>query len=357
MRVGINYPWLHCGWDFGPEPPGYGPRTPRSEVRDDLVRLAQAGVSIVRWFVLADGFAYGTGETAPRREKKGFRFTAEAELPAGFVDDFVALLALCDELGLQLLPVLIDHQFVFPGLARDSEDGRTLALWDRTPRAGQKPSLRLLAARERASRLPLGYVKGGRADVIGEPRVSQRFFEHALVPLLVASKRHARAIFAWELINEPEWIMRRVPFEPGFRLAQAAVCRFMQAGLSVIRDHGFVSTIGFARARTLRALAARLPALDLNQIHYYPRARFARLSPARFANAKPTILGEFATRSDALGPWPDLPSAGQAIAARLTLAQERGYQAALLWSYRAQDRATLEERGMIEQEIASFVRG
>jgi hypothetical protein len=355
VKVGINYPWLHCGWDFGPEPPGYGPRVARAELRADLTRLARAGVQIVRWFVLADGFVYGTGELGPQREKGTFRFTAEAALPASFVDDFASLLALCAELGLQLLPVLIDYHFAFPGLARDSEDARTLSLWDRTPRRGQKPSLRLLVARERASRLPAGYVKGGRADVIADSASTGRFIERVLVPLLAASQRYEHAIYAWELINEPEWIMRRMPFEPGFRLPRAAVCRFMERGLGVIRDHGFLATVGFARARSLRSLQGELPALALNQLHYYPRGRFARLAPARFANGRPAILGEFATESAVLGPWPDLPAGRQDIAARLALAREHGYQAALLWSYRARDRATLADCTLLEREISRFV--
>jgi hypothetical protein len=162
------------------------------------------------------------------------------------------------------------------------------------------------------------------------------------------------AVYAWELINEPEWIMRRLPFTSSFRMPVEVVCRFMQTGLSAIRDHGFTATVGFARARTLRALLGKLPALDLNQVHYYPRWRLARLADARFANGRPSVLGEFATRGDLLGPWPDLPASRQDIAARLVHAQHRGYQAALLWSYRARDRATLDDRDEIERQLRAF---
>ncbi len=354
MRVGINYPWLHCGWDFGPEPPGYGPRITRAELCADLTRLAQAGVSIVRWFVLADGFSYGVGEQAPQRERSGFRFEAGAELDPAFLDDFAALLALCAELGLQLLPVLIDHQFAFPGLDRHSTDARTLLRWDHAPATPQRRSLRLRGARERAARLPPGYVKGGRGDVIADPRATQRFLDNVLSPLIGASRRNAQAVYAWELINEPEWIMRRIPFAPSFRMPVATLCRFMQAGLSVIRDHGFAATIGFARAKTLRALQGRLPAMSLDQVHYYPRGPFARLAAARSANGRSSVLGEFATRSDLLGPWPELPASRQDIAARLAHAQRQGFEAALLWSYRARDRATLEDRAEIEREVMRY---
>jgi len=355
VRVGINYPWLHCGWDFGSVPPGYGARVAAAELRADLTRLARAGVTIVRWFVLADGFTYGVDEHAPQRAPSGFRFAAEAELEPAFFADFVALLGLCAELGLQLLPVLIDHQFAFPGLDRHSVDAATLLRWDHAPTTDRR-SLRLQRARERAARLPAGYVKGGRGDVIADARARQRFLDNVLSPLVSASRRHAQAVYAWELINEPEWIMRRTPFAPRFHLPVASVCNFMQAGLSAIRDHGFMATVGFARAKTLRALHERLPALSLDQIHYYPRGLFARLADARSESARPSVLGEFATRRDLLGRWPDLPASRQDICERLAYAEQRGYQAALLWSYRARDRATLEDRAAIEREIMRYTR-
>ena len=89
VRAGINYPWLHCGWDFGTPPPGYGTRAGDFElVSSDFKRLAASGVSIVRWFVLADGFVYGTGAQAPQRGRSSFQFTAEPALDPALCLEF-----------------------------------------------------------------------------------------------------------------------------------------------------------------------------------------------------------------------------------------------------------------------------
>jgi hypothetical protein len=361
MLVGINYPWLRCGWDFGAPPPGYGPRPAlEEELARDFARLRAAGVQIVRWFVLADGFTYGSGASAPRREGHGWSFEA-AELPTSFFADFERLLVLCAQSELQLLPVLIDFHWGFPGLDQHTRDAATLELWDRTPRAAR--ALRLHAARARAARLPEGFVKGGRGELLRDRRESARFFERALVPLLAASRRHASAIYAWELINEPEWIVRPsfVPrrLDSRDRIDTGSMRRFLRDGLAAIADHGFLGTVGFASARALRRwdTASRPLGLGLNQIHYYPSSALSRLARARFANGRPCVVGEFASHPSAPRPWPDLPSSKQDPSARLGLVRARGYQAALLWSYRAQDRATEPDSAAIEAGVARFVHG
>lgn len=360
MLVGINYPWLRCGWDFGTPPPGYGPRPALEQVvGPDFTRLRAAGVEVVRWFVLADGFNYGTGALAPQREGADFRFGAEAPLEPAFLADFEALLALCARSQLRLLPVLVDFHWGFPGLDRHTRDAPTLELWDRSPRAGA-PGVRLHAARARAARLPEGFVKGGRADVLRDSAVTARFVEQVLVPLLALSQRHADAIFAWELINEPEWIVTspllRRRFERRACVAPAAMRRFLRTGLEAIADHRFTATVGFASARALRRWdSPRRPlGLGLNQIHYYPSSLLSRLPRARFSNGLPCLLGELASHPGAPRAWPDLPASRQDLAARLALARTRGYAGALVWSYRATDRATDPERDAVESGIARF---
>lgn len=360
MRIGINYPWLRCGWDFGPPPPGYGPRPAlEQDVARDLARLRACGVQVVRWFVLADGFTYGTGPSAPQREGRAWRFDA-VDLPAGVVADFERLLALCARSELQLLPVLVDFHWGFPGLDRHTRDAATLELWDRTPRASAARGVRLHAARARAARLPEGFVKGGRGALLRDARESVRFFERALVPLLEASRRHASAVYAWELINEPEWIVRPggLPrrLDPRDRLDAASMRRFLRGGLAVIADHGFLGTVGFASVRALRRWdSARRPlGLGLDQFHYYPSSVLARLPRARGAGARPCLLGEFASHPSAPRPWPDLPAARQDLCARLQLARARGYDAAFAWSYRASDRATDPDRNAIASSLLRF---
>ena len=50
-----------------------------------------------------------------------------------------------------------------------------------------------------------GVIKGGRSSVVTDPEQRAQFFENVLEPLLVISLRYPETIYAWELINEPEW--------------------------------------------------------------------------------------------------------------------------------------------------------
>ena len=361
MQVGINYPWLRCGWDFGAPPPGYGPRPALDDVvARDFARLRGCGVRIVRWFVMADGFNHGRAADAPRREGRGWRFAA-VDLAPAFLADFEQLLVLCERAQLQLLPVLLDFHWAFPGLDRHTRDAATLELWDRTPRSAGTRAVRLHAARARAARLPEGFVKGGRGEVLRDASESARFFERVLVPLLEVSRRHAHAVYAWELINEPEWIVRPTGLPRGLdrrdRIDARSMRGFLRSGLALIAEHGFTPTVGFASARALRRWdSPRRPlGLGLNQIHYYPPSPLARLPRAQFANGRPALLGELASHASSPRAWPDLPAARQDIAARLELARARGYEAALIWSYRATDRATDPNRDVIEAGIERFV--
>lgn len=360
MLVGINYPWLRCGWDFGAAPPGYGARTGMAAtVAHDFQRLRAAGASVVRWFILADGFSYGTGAHAPERVAAAWHFSAEPALEQAFLDDFEALLRLCAEFQLRLLPVLLDFHCGFPGLDRHTRDAATLELWDRSPALGSARGGRLYAARARAARLPEGYVKGGRVDIVREAGVTERFLDNVLAPLLQVSRRHAHALYAWELINEPEWIVRTVLsslLDRRQRVDVASMQRFLRRGLSMIADHGFEATVGFAKASTLlRWDRSKRPlGLTLNQVHYYPASALSRLHSARYPSGRPSLLGELASHPSSPRPWPDLPASRQDPASRLKVARDRGYQAALLWSYRARDRATDPDRDAIEAGLAHF---
>src|SRR5215470_16715131 len=75
MLVGVNYPWIDYGWDFGDPPPAWvntqhvaeWRERKREQIVTDFRACAEMGLFAVRWFILADGLSYGVGEAAPKK--------------------------------------------------------------------------------------------------------------------------------------------------------------------------------------------------------------------------------------------------------------------------------------------------
>lgn len=319
MQVGVNYPWFDYGWDFGLGPPAWrsGRATPRwfDQIDGHLDKFRDVGIGVVRWFILADGLTYGSGDDAPRPDGSFDPPALEAE----FLEHFEELLrrfartATAEAQPLQLLPVLIDFHFCQDSMPADP-----------------------------------GWVKQGRADAIRDPLKRSRFLTAVLDPLLQASARHPDAIYAWELINEPDWITKGWHFSLGHSpVSELAMKEFLEDGKQRIRAAGFKPTIGFGSIDTLRQSGVTA---EINQFHYYPDGR-PTLEPHRFDPRFPGIIGEFATATTDV--WPDLSTDLQSVADRLQLAAERGYPLAIPWSFLAQDQHTAWSEA-VELDIRSF---
>src|SRR5262249_19975092 len=191
VQVGVNYPWLDYGWDFGLGRSAWrGARaTPRwyAEIDEDLHHLEDLGVSVVRWFILADGLTYGTNAEAPRLTgwvRRQWHFDPpplDKEILAHFSELF-ARFAAANQVSthrIQLLPVFIDFHFCQPGILPvmvPARPGSSTTVPDRA------------------------WVKRGRADAISNERKRTRFLEAALDPLLTASQQYPDVVYAWELI-------------------------------------------------------------------------------------------------------------------------------------------------------------
>src|SRR5262245_10397655 len=331
MRVGVNYPWLDYGWDFGLGPPRWrGGRTaPRwlEHIDEHLDRLRGLGITVVRWFILADGLTYGTDEAAPRPDEFAngeWRFDPpplDPEIVDGF-DELLRRFALTRSVSTPpdlLLPVLVDFHFCAPGLRPVEDDA--------------------------------GWVKRGRADAIRDPAKRSRFLTAVLEPLLDVSDRHRDAVYAWELINEPDWVTdgwHPNPFASP-PIGDRAMRAFLEDGARRIRAAGFASTVGYASINSL--LRAGVQASS-DHVHYYPEGR-TRLPSHPFDAHVPRIIGEFATSTD--DRWPDLPRASQGVVHRLELISQRGYPLAMPWSFLAVDRHTAWSDA-VEEDIRAFTQ-
>jgi len=328
MLVGINYPWVDYGWDFGDPPPAWVPperlpawrETKRKQIETDFRLLASHGIFAVRWFILADGLNYGMGKFAPRKADGAWTFDP---LPAGhsfydrLCDDFEFVLQTCRFHGLNLFPSLIDFCWCREG----------------TPVPGSH-----------------GIVKGGRQDIVRDPEKRQAFFDRVLDPLLESSMRYNDSVYAWELINEPEWVVRKDPAfvkEAGSRsVSQKEMREFIAEGVRRINakrlpddSTAFPSSVGFADWESLDEWEAEELGITLHQFHYYAQ-RHSDLPEYSDLKTHPCVVGEFATATGR--EWPDLKllNRDQSTGNRLCRIEEKGYPACFMWSARAVDKAT-----------------
>ncbi len=296
--TGINYPWLNYGWDFGDPPPnwtgGLDAAAFRASQRDtvarDLGRLAPAGVRVVRWFVLADGLAYNGPRSAAR-----------------IVEDFKALLPVFEAAGVKLLPSLVDFHWCFP----------------------------IVEVAE-------GITKCGRAGLLADADHRREFLDSMLDPLLEAAAGHAGAIYAWEVINEPEWCTQNPTWKiwerpgPEKTVALEDMRAYIRDAAARVNARGFLSTVGCAHWETVGAWHTEDLGIGLQQFHYYAQGG-AALPRKDEVTAQQCLLGEFASAPTQL--WPGEPL--QSLDARMRLASASGYAGALPWSMRATDDATL----------------
>jgi hypothetical protein len=312
MQVGINYAWKNYSWDFGLPPQNDSGRDwgPRAEwmptIEADLAGFLELGLFCVRWFLLGDGTTYGIGKDRPHLDtehpEKGpeaWRFDTPPPLSDEALQDFAELLACCDRAGIKLLPSLLDFRFCFPGEAV----------------AGSS-----------------GIVKGGRSDVFVDAWKKQQFLEQVLSPLLQVASTRRHVIYAFEVINEPEWCTRPLFLPPELcdahkTVPAADMQTFVRDAAGLINQAGFESTTGFALYQTLEEWNSPGLGLTLHQFHYY--AEPAMLPQEVFDPRWPLIVGEFASARHR--PWPDL-GATQDVLSRLRHIEQKGYPAAFVWS-------------------------
>lgn len=285
MRVGCNYPWPWnaYGTFFG----NAGLASWTSGLDDNLGRLSELGVSVVRIFLVGNAWMYGRLEDGA--------FTPSDPGPAG-PEQLEQMLAAFKRRGMVAIPSLLDFKALMGP-------------------AGSK-----------------GY--GGRGAIASDPAVRDRFFEVVLEPLLRASECYRDAVYAWEVMNEPVWCT----INP-FAKVSYAIPTFLEGAIARVTAHGFASTVGHRFARDLD----RLPTGSVRQFHYYPQRGLRAWLPFTeqpLADQKSTraILGEFATRVDGSQGdlWPELAPDVQrdprrAVFERLRIAEARGYDLALVW--------------------------
>lgn len=302
--LGVNLPWLSYGGDFGAnawQPEGGVARPEvRRRVDETFARVADAGLSTVRWWLLGDGRA-------------GLRVDGDGR-PLGLDDFFFADVDAAFEAatrrGIRLVPVLVD--FLWFGPADNVNGVRT----------------------------------GGRAGLVTATDSRWRLHDTVFTRIFERYRRHP-AVYAWDLMNEPEWATRGVgTFVPGRGIAQEDMEVFLRELVALGHDWGTQPlTIGLASTSGLRLV--RKLGLDFYQVHWYDSVEKAsplRRRVSELGLDRPVFLGEFPTRGSAVLP-------GDVLRA----AHDAGYAGALAWSMLAQDDYTGWSEDT-ETAIAGFAR-
>ncbi len=341
MQVGVNYPWFDYGWDFGLGPDEWRGRrlTPRwyDYIDADLEHLHSLGITIIRWFVLADGLSYGTAGEAPYLDAGShvWRFDPPplGDVALAHFDELLRRIAAFNGLQarpIQLLPVLIDFHFCEAGV----------------------PILGSSAVDPTRTAPNPDWVKQGRADCIVDPMKQRIFLDTVLEPFLSVSRQYAAAIYAWEVMNEPDWITNgsHLLRQNDHPVSATAMTTFLADAVTRIQQSGFKATIGFGLLQTL--LQWRIYG-DLNQFHHYPGGTRI-LPPQAFDASAPAIVGEFATATNDI--WPELGLDRQSVLDRLRRAQRQRYPVAIPWSFRATDAHTAWSSS-VEQDVIEFTEG
>jgi hypothetical protein len=284
--VGANLPWIAYG-DFGAnawQPTG-GMHTRADALSRALDRVAMVGLRRIRWFMLCDGRA-------------GIRFAPDGA-PLGlddwFFTDVDAAIAAAGDRGIEIMFVLLDF------------------LWCD------------------AARSAAGVQLGGRGDVLADGASRAALLDCVFTPIFrrYAGNPH---IFAWDIMNEPEWATCELGARPRRPCVSVAAMReFVRETAALVHDHaGQAVTVGSASAHWVQTWAGL--GLDFYQTHWYehlePRAPLA--TPVRFLDLdRPVILGEFPSR---LAP--------DQLRRILDTARAAGYAAAFVWSVLADDTAS-----------------
>jgi hypothetical protein len=282
--LGVNLPWVRYG-DFGANAwqphGGLSCREDLPAIEAQFVTLAARGVRALRWFVLCDGRA-------------GVRFAADGT-PLGLDEalgrDVETALGLARRSGLQLVLVLLDFTWC------------------------------------RRGRVHRGVQIGGRGGVLRTPRKRRALLDRVIAPLLERFG-DAPEVLAWDLMNEPEWVVFGLGTWRPWALGRGALRDYLAGGTALVHAHTrHFATVGSASARWLDVV--RDLGLDVYQPHWYDaldrRAPLAR-PIADLRLDRPAWLGEVPTRGSRLRPDQILEAARQG-----------GYAGAFVWSARAAD--------------------
>lgn len=266
---GMNIPWKNYGWDFGRHP-SRGISYDGDWFEEAFKNIADAGGNVARIFL------HGDGRASPEFNSIG----EVTGLDLSFFPHLDDLLMRAERQGVYLIISLWSFEIV--------DDLRSCC----------------------------GRFAGNHADLIREEEKTQGYIDQVLIPMVNRYKDHC-ALFAWEIMNEPEWAIAGIG-DKGDRVDVGEMQRFVAMLANAIHNNSeHLVTVGAASLKWNStysppcegnlwgdmALKGAYPQegsyLDFYQIHYYDwmKERFANFDPYSrpfdfWKLDKPTLIGE-----------------------------------------------------------------
>ena len=221
-----------------------------------------------------------------------------------------------------------------------------------------------------------GWIFPGRVDA---------FLDATLDPLLAAARPVREGVYAFEVINEPQWAVYPGPWQfdienygrvPTMHLVSGAeMSQLIEKGVSRIVHAGYLSSVGFHQPQArwltqtclqkLKDLAAE--GKYIHQVHHYPTFLSRDTIPDHDTlPIKPCLLGEFPTAQGG-GDLSNVPFYDRALRqtekdpaaylkARLTYIKQQGYHGAFPWAARSNDPRSAFGQSQ-RQQLSEFSQG
>ncbi len=288
--LGTNMPWKNYGTDFGTG--GWGKFTDWNDIGGNFQTMQAQKVNTARWFMFADG------RYSPEFNAQG-KVTG---LDSQFFTDVDYAMWLGTTQHVYLMPCLLDF-IAFGGIQS----------------AG-------------------GVTGGGHSAIITDPVVQQSYLDNALKPLLqhVAASPYRASILAYDICNEPEWMIKEIGY--GGSLPMAQVQTFVKRCADYIHQYGGGAYATLGSGTPWWTSNWKGLGLDFYQAHYYPNydwhdggyAGAALVPCSSLGLDKPCIIGEFTTANPNYAIGNTTPLSAQW---HLDTIYKNGYAGALGWSF------------------------
>jgi hypothetical protein len=312
---GANYPWMvvngksNYGLDFGVNRWGThrGITTNAEEVEKDFAIMRPLGFNTLRWFVFTDG-------------RGGIRFDEHnmpAELEEKVFDDFDVLLSIAAKYDIKLILSLLDFLWMHDAPQPDSPNKTNFS--------------RVLKS------------EFGQDELIG--RIFHPLFHRCA---------HHEAILAWEVMNEPDWVVegldvnRKNVREP---MSLALFKSFVRKVSNAVHHYASsLCTVGGGRIKFIDVWDDEDLQLDFLQVHTYNdflnHPWDGKLFGKNFNEMgvkRPLLIGEFST--NARSAFSDNKDAVHiSLPSYLDFAATNNFAGCLYWSFKGVDKCGSEEQ-------------